>query len=128
MKKLALVLVAMLTMVFTGCKTETSTITVYVQNAQGDGVAQRPVFYADLASLIIGEILPSPEELAYDTNDAWNYVTTDSYGVATIKISLSVAKLKYQFMVWDEGSRGWKDKTVELRRGINEEIMLEVVN
>ena len=128
MKKLALVLVAMLTMVFTGCKTETSTITIYVQDSDELPVAQRPVFYADWASLIIGEILPSPEELAYDTNDAWEYATTNALGIAKIQISLSVSKLKYKFMVWDEGSRGWKDKTVELRRGINEEIELNVVH
>lgn len=128
MKKLALVLVAMLTMVFTGCKTETSTITVYVEDDMGLPVAQRPVFYADYASLIIGAVLPSPEELAYDTNDAWEYATTNALGIAKVQISLSVSKLKYKFMVWDEGTRGWKDKTVELRRGINEEIDLKVLN
>lgn len=128
MKKLALVLVAMLTMVFTGCKTETSTITIYVQDSDELPVAQRSVFYADLASLIVGEILPSPEELAYDTNDAWECATTNALGIAKVQISLSVSKLKYKFMVWDEGKREWKDKTVELRRGINEEIELNVVH
>ncbi len=121
-------MVAMLTMVFTGCKTETSTITVYVEDDMGLPVAQRPVFYADYASLIIGAVLPSPEELAYDTNDAWEYATTNALGIAKVQISLSVSKLKYKFMVWDEGTRGWKDKTVELRRGINEEIDLKVLN
>jgi len=126
MKKLALVLVAMLTMVFTGCKTETSTITVYVEDELGEPVAKRPVFYADWASLIIGGLLPSPDELITDTNDAWDYQMTNTLGIAEIKISLSVSKLKYQFMVWDEGSKGWKEKTVDLKRGKNEDIEFKV--
>ena len=128
MKKLALVLVAMLTLVFTGCKTETSTVTVYVEDALELPVARRAVFYADWASIIIDGIAPSPDELITGESDVWEYVTTDAMGVATIKISLSVSKLKYQFMVWDEGTKGWKEKTVELRRGVNEEIQFQVKN
>lgn len=124
MKKLALVLVAMLAMVFTGCKTEKSTITISVEDEMGVPVAQRAVYYADLASLIIDEVLPSPDGLS----DAWNVVPTNTLGIANIEISLSVSKLKYQFMVWDYGRNKWVDKTVELRRGINEVIEFKVLN
>lgn len=116
-------MVAMLAMVFTGCKTETSTITVYVEDGSGLPVAQRAVYYADLASIIIDEVLPSPDGLS----DAWEVVPTNALGVAKIQISLSVSKMKYQFMVWDYGKREWVSKTPELRRGINEEIDLKVL-
>ena len=46
MKKLALVLVALMTLALTGCKTETSTVTVYVEDSMELPVAQRAVFYA----------------------------------------------------------------------------------
>ena len=126
MKKLALVMVALLTMVFTGCKTEISKVTVHVEDTQGAPVANRAVFYADWASLIIGEVLPSPEELVTDINDSWEYAETNAAGNVEIQIPLSVSKLKYQFMVYDLGSFEWKDETVDLRRGQNEEIKLVV--
>lgn len=128
MKKLAFVLVAMLTLALTGCKTETSTVTVYVEDSMGLPVAQRAVFYADWASIIIGEVLPSPEELIAGGSDVYDYAVTNALGVATIKIPLSVSKLKFQFLVWDNGTRGYKDKTVEIHRGVNEEIEFKVEN
>lgn len=118
----------MLTLVFTGCKTETSTVTVYVEDASQLPVAQRYVFYADYASIIIGELLPSPEELISGGSDVYSYAVTNALGLATIKIPLSVSKLKYQFLVWDNGTNGWKDKTVEIHRGVNEEITFQVQN
>ena len=126
MKKLAFALVAMLALVFTGCKTETSEITVYVEDASEMPVAQRQVFYADWASLIIGEVLPSPEELATDINDSWEYAETNKDGKVVIPISLSVAKLKYQFMVFDLGVNKWVEETRELHRGVNDEIVFKV--
>lgn len=118
----------MLTLALTGCKTETSTVTVYVEDSMGLPVAQRAVFYADWASIIIGEVLPSPEELISGGSDVYDYAITNALGVATIKIPLSVSKLKFQFLVWDNGTRGYKDKTVEIHRGVNEEITFQVQN
>jgi hypothetical protein len=128
MKKLAFALVAMLALVFTGCKTETSEITVYVEDASELPVAQRQVFYADWASLIIGEVLPSPEELISGGSDVWDVAITNQLGVATIKIPLSVGSMRYQFMVYDYGTRGWKEQTVNLQRGKNEELTFKVTN
>ena len=128
MKKLALILVALMTLALTGCKTETSTVTVYVEDSMELPVAQRAVFYADWASIIIGEVLPSPEELIAGGSDVYDYVYTNALGVATIKIPLSVSKLKFQFLVWDNGTKGWKDQTVEIHRGVNEEITFKVQN
>ena len=126
MKKLALVLVALLTMVFTGCKTETSKVTVHVEDTLGAPVADRLVFYADWASLIIGEVLPSPEELVLDYNDSWEYAETNKSGKVDIIIPLSLSKLSYVFAVYDRGSNQWIKETRELHRGQNEEIKFEV--
>ncbi len=126
MKKLALVLVALLTMVFTGCKTENSQVTVIVQDLEGAPIANRAVFYGDWASLILGEVLPSPEELATDINDSWEYAETNASGKVVIPISLSVAKLKFQFMVFDLGVNKWVEETRELHRGVNDEIVFKV--
>lgn len=122
MKKIAFVLVAMFAIVLTGCKTERSKVTVTVEDSLGLPVAQRYVFYADYATLITDAIAPSPEELATGVSDVWEVATTNAAGFVTLDISLSVAKLKYCFMVYDMGSKDWKEKTVELRRGVNEEI------
>jgi len=128
MKKLALVLVAMLTMVFTGCKTETSTVTIYVEDSTGEPVALRPILYADLATIIIEAALPSPESLATGIPDGWNYIETNRNGIAQFQISLSVSKMDYVFDVWDNGRRDWVEKTVKLHRGENEEIKFVVQN
>lgn len=122
MKKIAFVLVAMFAIVLTGCKTERSKVTVTVEDALGLPVAQRYVFYADYATLITDAIAPSPEELATGVSDVWEVATTNAAGFVTLDISLSVSKLKYCFMVYDMGTKDWKEKTVELRRGVNEEI------
>lgn len=122
MKKIAFVLVAMFAIVLTGCKTERSKVTVTVEDSLGLPVAQRYVFYADYATLITDAIAPSPEELATGVSDVWEVATTNAAGFVTLDISLSVSKLKYSFMVYDMGTKEWKEKTVELRRGVNEEI------
>ena len=126
MKKLALIVVAMLTMVFTGCKTETSQVTVYVEDTLGIPVSGRYVFYADEASIVLDGLFPSPEELITDTEDCWEVAKTNEAGIVQINISLSVSKLKYHFMVYDAGTNKWLEKIVELRRGINDEISFTV--
>ena len=126
MKKLALVLVALMTMFFTGCKTERSTVTVHVEDTAGVPIANRYVFYADWASIIIDAALPSPEELATNVSDCWDVAQTNNYGEVVIPIKLSVAKLKYRFMVYDDGIHDWVAKDVTLRRGVNDEISFVV--
>ncbi len=126
MKKITLVLVALLTLVFTGCKTEDSKVTVNVHDTLGVPVANRYVLYADYASIITEEILPSPEALLTDIPDYYEYAQTNAAGSVVIPMSLSVSKIKYYFTVFDEGSNKWIDKTVELKRGVNEEINFEV--
>ena len=117
----------MLTMVFTGCKVENSKVTVAVEDTTGVPVSGRYVFYADFASIIVGEVLPSPEQLITNIEDYWEYETTNAQGVATITIPLAVSKMTYRFMVYDEGSSDpWKYKDVSIHRGVNEEIKLVV--
>lgn len=126
MKKILIALVAVMAIVLTGCKTKTSEVNVYVENAQGEPVMGCPVFYADLASIIISDILPSPEELVTETQDCWEYVKTGTGGIAKININLSVAKMQYEFMVYDAGTYEWKTKVIELQRGKNDEIKFVV--
>ena len=127
MKKILLVLAAMFTLVFTGCKVENSKVTVAVEDTNGAPVSGRYVFYADFASIIVGEVLPSPEQLITNIDDYWEYETTNAQGVATITIPLAVSKMTYRFMVYDEGSSDpWKYKDVSIQRGVNEEIKLVV--
>lgn len=126
MKKVLLVLTAMLTLVFTGCKIENSNVTVSVEDTEGYPVANRGIFYSDLASIIIGELVPSPEELATGVSDVWEYAVTNRQGTVVIRIPLGVSKMKYEFLVWDEGAQQWITKEVELHRGENEEIRFVV--
>lgn len=116
----------MLTLVFTGCKTETSQVTVYVEDKTGEPMADHYVFYADYASIILDAALPSPESLLTDVSDCWEVGKTNKAGSVTFNIPLSVAKLKYSFITYDEGTFEWVQKDVELRRGVNETVVLVV--
>ena len=122
MKKLAFVLVAMLALVCTSCKTETSKVTISVKDALGVPVANRYVIYTDEASYIIDAVLPSPEELATDLEECWEIAETNVAGTVTLDITLAVAKLRYYFEVYDLGSNKWIEKDVVLHRGVNETI------
>ena len=122
MKKILLVLAAMFTLVFTGCKVENSKVTVSVKDTAGNPVANRLVYYADYPSIIIGELLPSPEQLITNIKDYGEYAETNPQGTVTLNIPLAVSKLKYCFAVEDQGSYEWITKDVELVRGVNEEI------
>lgn len=122
MKKILLVLAAMFTLVFTGCKVENSKVTVSVKDTVGEPVNKCPVFYADYASIIWDAVLPSPEQLITNIDDCWEYAETNTQGTVTLNIPLAVSKLKYCFAVYDQGSHEWITKDVELVRGVNEEI------
>ena len=122
MKKILFVMVAMLTMVFTGCKIENSKVTVSVKDTAGVPVNNCPVIYADYASIIIGAVIPSPEQLITDTEDCWEYASTNAQGYVNVNILLAFPKVKYCFAVYDRGSNEWITKDVELVRGTNEEI------
>jgi hypothetical protein len=126
MKKFALVLVAVLTVMFTGCKTETSKVTITVEDTAGAPVDKCPIIYADYASIILGLAFPSPESLATGIPEGWEYAETNAYGTVVLNIPLSVSKLKYSFYALDRGSNQWPEKTVELHRGVNEDIKFVV--
>ena len=126
MKKLALVLVALLTIVFTGCKSEKSNVTIYVDDEMGVPVPNRYIFYTDESSYIIDELLPSPDAMITNVNDSWEDAQTNAYGKVTIEISMSVAKMKYYFEVYDAGSNQWKEQKPELKRGKNEDLKFVV--
>jgi len=117
MKKIALVLVALLTLVFTGCKSEKSNVTVIVEDELGMAIANRHIFYTDEASYIIDELLPSPDAMVTNVNDSWEVAQTNAYGKVTLQISMSVDKMKYYFEVFDTGSNQWKEQTPQLVRG-----------
>ena len=126
MKKLGLVLVALLTLAFTGCKVETSKVTVAVTDKQDKPLADRYVFYADVVSVILDATMPSPEELITDTSDAWEVASTNAQGTVDLNINLGVAKLSYYFMTYDYGKMDWEIKTVELHRGQNADVVLKI--
>ena len=128
MKKFALVLLAMLTLAMTGCKVEKSKVTVYVQDSLELPVANRAVIYADLATVIIGGLIPSPEEMISGETDVWNYAETNALGFVEIPISLAVSKIDYEFAVWDNGKKDWVTQIVKLERGVNKDIEFTVQN
>ncbi|MBQ7531028.1 MAG: hypothetical protein IJT12_04920 [Paludibacteraceae bacterium] len=124
MKKLFLALLSVLAIAFTGCKIENATVTANVADTAGDPVANRYVFYIDKASYIVGAILPpSPTEILTGIDESgWSYAVTNKLGTVTFNIPMGVAKAKFYFIVFDEGSNQWVEKEVELTRGVNEEI------
>ena len=126
MKKLFFVMIAMMAIAFTGCKVETSTVTVAVEDTAGNPVANCPVIYADYASIIIGGVIPSPDDLLLGTESYWNVAQTNAQGTVQIQIPLAVAKIKYCFGAYDSGTMEWKTKDVELHRGVNEEVKIVV--
>ena len=130
MKKVIFAMIAVLAIAFTGCKVEDATVTVNVYDTAGTPVANRAVFYIDKASYIVGAVLPpSPTELMTGLDESgWQYVVTNKMGTVTFTIPMAVAKAKFYFLVFDEGSNQWvgANKEYELQRGKNEEINFEV--
>jgi len=126
MKKLALVLVAVLTVTFTGCKTETSKVSIHVEDYSGNPVDKCPILYADYVSIVLDFTLPSPESLVTDIPEGWEYAETNADGNVVLSIPLSVSKLKYSFNAYDRGTNNWVDTVVVIHRGVNEEITFRV--
>jgi len=127
MKKVFIALLAVAAIALTSCKFDNAHVTVSVIDEFELPVANRAVFYTDKASLIIGAVLPpTPEELIGLGDSSWEYVTTNQLGYVTFDVLMGVSKMKYYFIVYDEGTRGWKEKEVELQRGKNEEIVIAV--
>ena len=126
MKKFFFVMIAMMAIAFTGCKVETSTLTVAVEDYQGAPVADRYVIYADYASIIIGGVLPTPDDLLLGTESYWEVARTNAQGTVKIQIPLAVSKLKYRVNAWDSGTMEWVGQDVELHRGVNADVTLKV--
>ncbi|MBR4564861.1 MAG: hypothetical protein IKO26_10470 [Paludibacteraceae bacterium] len=127
MKKFFFACLAVMTIAFTSCKLDDATVIVTVKDKTGEPVANREIFYTDEASLVIGAVLPpSPTELIGLDDESWAYVETNKQGTVTFKVLMGVASLKHYFIVFDEGSKEWVEKTVTLQRGLNEEIEFEV--
>lgn len=122
MKKVFFALLSVLAIAFTSCKFDNANVTVSVKDKDGDPVAGREVFYTDKASMIIGAIIPSPEELIGLDDGTWEYAKTNKLGLANLKIMMGVASAKYVFIVYDEETRGWKNQEVTLKRGENQDI------
>jgi len=129
MKKILLVVAACMTiaMGFTSCKVETSEVTVNVTDRDGFPIANREVYYTDMASVIVSGLTPDPSTpITGSDGEELAYGKTDAFGTVTFRFDLAVENLDYYFYVFDEGSRQWRDKTVHLRRGKNAEITFEV--
>ena len=122
MKKTLFILTALLAVVFTGCKVETSEVTVSVVDTEGNPMANRDILYTDLASVILDATLPSPESLLTGIPEGWEYASTNAQGVVTIKIDMSVSKLTYYFEVFDYGSNKWVEEKLKLKKGEKAEV------
>lgn len=123
MKKVLFAFLAVLAIAFSGCKSDNANVTVSVKDKANNPIASRAVFYTDKASLIAEAVLPpSPEELIGGGESSWSYVETNSQGVVEFKVLLSVADLKYYFIVYDDGSKSWAQKEVTLKRGGKHEV------
>jgi len=126
MKKFFFVMIAMMAIAFTGCKVETSTVTVAVEDMSGNPVADCPVIYTDYASFILNSLIPSPDDLLYGTESCWELAQTNAQGTVRLQIPLAVSKLKYRFCAYDSGILDWVGEDVELHRGQNAEVKLVV--
>ena len=122
MKKVLFALVAMVALVFSGCKVETSKVTVSVQDTNDFPVVNRYVCYTDVASAVFDFAVPSPESLVTGIPDGWAYAQTNAQGTVTISLDLAVNSLKYYFAVFDDGAKTFVTKEVTIKRGQNEEI------
>ena len=134
MKKFGLLLqMALLGLLFASCTVETSKVTVTVTDLKDNPIANRKVFYTDMASNIIGAIIVDPnapfkteEEAAKDAE--LSYGSTNAQGTVTFKFDLGVKKLTYYFYVLDEGSNQWSSKAIEVKRGSDYDDIVFKVN
>ena len=112
---------------FASCEVDTSKVTVTVTDMNGNPIADRNIYYTDLASVIIGVALPDPDAPLKDENDnELPHGTTNAQGVVTFTYSLAVSNLHYFFYVYDDGANQWLEKSLKLKRGYNSEIAFQV--
>ena len=128
MKKVLLLMLSVMAIAFTSCKTDNANVTVSVKDTAGEPVANRYVFYIDKASYIAGAFLPpTPTELMAGLDESgWAYAETNNQGAVSLQIEMAVAKAKFYFIVFDDGKKNWAEKEVELQRGQNDEIAFVV--
>ena len=126
MKKILVSLLAVMAFVLTGCKIDNAKVTVSVMDTANNPVAQRYVFYTDKISAIGELVLPSPEALIGEDDGTWQYVQTNAQGTVTFNIIMAVPQLKYEFLVYDDGSKEPVMKEVTIKRGESNEVELVV--
>ena len=127
MKKVLFALAALvMAFSFTGCKEGTAKVIVSVTDLENQPIEGRKVYYTDLASVIIGAVLPDPNApLEEDNEEHLSYGKTNAQGTVTFEYSL-IGDLIYYFYVYDEGSNQWKDDQVTLKKGYVKEINFKV--
>ena len=128
MKKVLFAISAvLLALTLASCEVDTSKVTVTVTDLEGNAIADRNVFYTDLASVIIGIAMPDPDApLKEDNDDHLRYGSTNANGTVTFHYTLAVSSLVYYFFVYDEGSNEWLEQSVKLKKGYNSEITFQV--
>ena len=126
MKKILFALLAVLTLVLTGCKIDNAKVTVSVKDTAGNPVADRYVFYTDKISAITDLVLPSPEAMLEGDDGTWQYGSTNAQGTVTFNIIMVVPSLTYEFVVYDLGNGDPIIKEVKVKRGEANEVEFEV--
>ena len=131
MKKFLLIIAAIMTVTFgfTSCEIEKSEITVNVKNMDGNPVAERRVYWSDLAEDLVGTFAPDPDEpLKSDEQKEkeLKYVVTNDKGTCVFEYTMAVKSMPMYFYVFDEGSRQWKSEYLNLKRGENATIEFKV--
>lgn len=128
MKKASFILAALLAaFTFASCTVDTSKVKVTVVDQDNQPVADRKVYYTDLASAIISAALPDPTEpLRNDEGVELEHRTTNASGQTTFTFSLGVSSLTYYFYVPDEGADTWVLKSLKVKRGDTQELTIEV--
>ena len=128
MKKVMFVLAAMcIALSFVGCEIRESKVKVYVVDQDNKPVADRVVYYDDLASAVIDAALPAPDEpLRDDQGRELAHQTTNAQGYTTFTLNYLSKSMPYTFYVWDYGSDKWMTKGLNAKAGENYEITLQV--
>ena len=128
MKKVLFVLAACLTIAlgFTSCNSGIAKVTVEVKDFDNNPIADRKVYYTDLASVIIGIALPDPNAPIEENNDDHLcYGTTGPQGTVTFEYNIW-GDLIYYFYVYDEGANQWREQHVTLKKGYVKELSFQI--
>ncbi|MBQ3673833.1 MAG: hypothetical protein II928_05105 [Paludibacteraceae bacterium] len=128
MKKVLFVLAACLTIAlgFTSCNSGIAKVTVEVKDFDNNPIADRKVYYTDLASVIIGIALPDPNAPIKENNDDHLcYGTTGPQGTVTFEYNIW-GDLIYYFYVYDEGANQWREQHVTLKKGYVKELSFQI--